>query len=52
MSPFNPHYGLTDEYRAEVLLTASWTSVAYAANLWQVHTSTIYKWRKRMGIKR
>ena len=46
MRPFDPRYGLTDQHRAKVLREAEMTSADY----FRLHTSTIYRWRKRMSF--
>lgn len=45
-SPFHPSYGLPDTCRQRALREAERTSVAEAAEMFNVHTSTIYKWKK------
>ena len=50
MRPFDPRYGLTDQHRAKVLREAEMTTVQKAADYFRLHTSTIYRWRKRMSF--
>lgn len=46
LSPFNPHYGLTDEYRLRALRCAERTDMRTAASRYNVGLSSLYRWRE------
>jgi hypothetical protein len=48
--PYHPQYGLPDSVRSEVLTLARESNVKLAAAFYKVAESTIYKWRKDLGI--
>jgi len=48
--PYHPQCGLPDSVRSEVLTLAKETNVRLAASFYKVAESTIYKWRKDLGI--
>jgi len=48
--PYHPHYGLPDSLRSEVLTLARESNVKLAAAFYKVAESTVYKWRKDLGI--
>lgn len=48
--PYHPHYGLPDSVRSEVLTLAKESSVKLAAAFYGVAVSTVYRWKKDLGI--
>jgi hypothetical protein len=48
--PYNPQYGLPDSVRSEVLTLARESNVKLAAAFYKVAESTVYRWRKDLGI--
>lgn len=48
--PYHPDYGLPDSLRSEVLTLARESSVRLAAAFYGVSESTVYRWRKDLGI--
>jgi hypothetical protein len=47
---YHPHYGLPDSLRSEVLTLARESNVKLAAAFYNVAKSTVYRWRKDLGI--
>tara|TARA_R110000868_G_scaffold143171_2_gene360975 strand:+ start:2162 stop:2512 length:351 start_codon:yes stop_codon:yes gene_type:complete len=47
---YHPHYGLPDSLRSEVLTLARESNVKLAAAFYKVAESTVYRWRKDLGI--
>jgi hypothetical protein len=48
--PYHPEYGLPDSLRSEVLTLARESGIKLAAACYKVSLSTIYRWRKDLGI--
>lgn len=48
--PYHPQYGLPDSLRSEVLTLARESNVKLAAAFYKVAESTVYRWRKDLGI--
>jgi hypothetical protein len=48
--PYHPQYGLPDSVRSEVVTLARESSVKLAAAFYKVSESTVYRWRKDLGI--
>ena len=48
--PYHPQYGLPDTLRSEVLTLARESNVKLAAAFYRVAESTVYRWRKDLGI--
>lgn len=48
--PYDPQYGLPDSVRSQVLTLARETNVKLAAAFYKVAESTVYRWRKDLGI--
>jgi transposase-like protein len=48
--PYHPDYGYPDDFRVTVLLYAAVTSVVAAAIHFNIHESTIYRWRRHYNV--
>lgn len=48
--PYHAQYGLPDSVRSEVLTLARESNVKLAAAFYKVAESTVYRWRKDLGI--
>ena len=47
-NPWHPDYGLTAELRIAALREAERTSVTEAAEMFNVHVSSVRRWRRRV----
>ena len=47
MTPFHPDYGLGDEHRLAALRCAETIGLHRAAAVFNVHLSSLYRWRER-----
>jgi hypothetical protein len=48
--PYHPEYGLPDSLRSEVLTLARESGIKMAAAFYGVAVSSVYRWRKDLGI--
>jgi hypothetical protein len=48
--PYNPQYGLPDSVRSEVLTLARESNVKLAAAFYNVSPTSVYRWKKDLGI--
>jgi len=51
VTPWHPDYGLTAELRIAALREAERTSVVEAAEMFNVHVSSVYNWRARLRVE-